>query len=283
MVDIKLIPQLFGDDPQKPILNYSRFDLDTLKNEIKITGFGIAKGLVPTDTIEIIRNFWINKFTQSKPSERVTWGPSLGNPNTIGYSDDAFQKLYRACDFLWNDAQHAETRAVCLHTHALRNLILDQDPLVGLKFTDSRYGIFVTASYYPSESGFMAPHNDGVGGQNPLVHSLIPITFYKRDYQAGGMKVVSRSGQEVHVDAMVEPGDVVFYDGALRHGVDKIVPFPGKNLGRLQIFPIPTQFKNLENNPLAIARIPLKTFLQAKSLVAKNKIRVMLGRESSIR
>jgi hypothetical protein len=271
------IPALFSDPSGDPVLRYERFQLPEVKRQIDEVGYCIVKGLVPKSRIDRIRAFWIETFAKQKPSGRVTWSPHLGQVNHIGFSSDKFQHLYRGCDFLWNEPLHAETREVCLRLHALRNLILDQDPYTGLRFTDARYGIFITASYYPGGEGHMQMHNDGVSQGKPLLHSLLPITFKGRDYKEGGMLVVDRKGKHVDVDGMIEPEDAVFYDGALMHSVMPVVAFEGKNLGRVQVFPIPALMKNLEDDSSSVARIPVGRFVSAKWRTFKNQLRIKLG------
>jgi hypothetical protein len=279
----KDIPGLFADRPDDPILNYEHLDVSEAKRGLEEDGFVIVKNLVPGDRIERLKEYWIAAFSKAKPSVRVTWSPYLGHTNHIGFTDDKFQHLFRACDFLWNEPMHQETRDVCIRVHALRNLVVDEEPFFGLRFTDARHGIFVTASYYPGGSGHMALHNDGVAKRKRLVHSLVPVTIKGKDYKDGGMVVVNRRGDHVDVDGELQAGDVVFYDGSLNHAVLPIKPFDGRSLGRIQVFPIPTHFWNLEDNTVAIARIPAARIAAAKWLVFKNFVRLKLGMKAAIR
>ena len=277
------IPALFSDTPDDPILAYDRFSLEEAREQVEEVGFAIVKKLVPESRIHRMRSFWIDTFTHDRPSNRVTWTPYMGQTNNIGFTSDSFQHLYRAVDFLWNEPLHAETRQVCLRVHALRNLILGEDPYFGIRFTDARSGIFVTASYYPGGAGHMAMHSDGVSNNKPLLHSLVPITFKGRDYKEGGMLVVDRKGQKVDVDGRVGTGGAIFYDGSLDHAVMPVVAFEGETLGRIQAFPIPTVFTNVETNRFVIARIPVSKFMDAKWLYLKDRIRILLGMKPVIR
>ncbi len=277
------IPLLFSDQPDNPVLVYDRYNLEDVRRQIEDIGFAVVKHLVPKQRIDRIRSFWVDTFSKMKFIGRVTWSPYLGQANHIGFTSDPFQHLYRACDFLWNDPFHQETRDVCLRVHALRNLVLNEDPYFGMRFTDARYGIFVTASYYPGGTGRMSVHDDGVSGRTRLVHSLVPVTFRGIDYKDGGMIVVNRNAQQVFVEAGLEPGDVVIYDGSLKHGVMPIIPNAGSHLGRIQVFPIPTVFGNLKDDTEAIARIPASKIAAAQWLWLKNQIRIKLGMPPAIR
>ena len=97
------------------------------------------------------------------------------------------------------------------------------------------------------------------------------------------MIVVNRNAQQVFVEASLEPGDVVVYDGSLKHGVMPIIPNEGSHLGRIQVFPIPTVFGNLKDETEAIARIPASKIAAAKWLWLKNQIRIKLGMPLAIR
>jgi len=97
------------------------------------------------------------------------------------------------------------------------------------------------------------------------------------------MMVVDRKGQGAFVEASLEPGDVVVYDGSLEHGVMPIIPNEGSHLGRIQVFPIPTVFGNLKDNIDEIARIPASKIAAAKWLWLKNQIRIKLGMRPAMR
>lgn len=271
-----------GDSAQHPELNYGVFDLTAVKNGLTKDGYFIVRGLIPEKNVSSIREFWLTKFKE-KAEGRVTWSPYLGQENHIGFSADKFQFLFRACDFIWNKPFHKETRAVGVFMHALRNLVIDRDPSYGLRFTDGRYGVFLTTSYYPPSKGFMEAHNDGVSHETTLIHCLAPFTFRGRDYAEGGITIIDRHGTFLDVEKELGPGDVLFYDGALKHGVSPIVALPGKDLGRLQMIPIPTYFDELVNNPRALDAIPASTYVLAKAKILKNKLRIALGLKPGLR
>jgi len=283
MDDSSNIPVLFGDPPESPVLHYERMNLEQVRQQVADEGYAVVKGLVPLELISRVRDFWIKTFSNTTPTSRVTWSPYIGQESHVGFSSDKFQHLFRACDFLWNDPLHAETRDICLRVNALRNVVINEDPLLGIRFGYGRYGIFVTASYYPGGEGYMQMHADGGTGNVMLVHSLVPITFKGKDYKEGGMLIVNRKGQEVDVDSQVEPGDAIFYDGSLKHAVMPVVSYPGQTLGRLQIFPIPAIFSSLDSNIRALAKIPTARFIASKWFSLKNKLRITFGFNPSLR
>lgn len=262
-----------------PPVHYEKLNLELIRNEINENGYSIVRGLLEPQTINEIRDFWLDQYAKNNKQTRVTWSPYLGQSNTIGYSKDGFQCLYRSCDFLWNEPLHALTRNVCLRLNAIRNCVLDLPVLKGTIFSEDRYGIFVTTSYYPPGDGFMDAHDDGVSPNIPLVHHIVPLTFKGRDYDTGGMYLINKQGVKVDVDATMNPGDVIFYNGALLHGVEQI---RGK-LGRMQMFAIPAPFKNRELNESVVREIPLPLYALSKWHSLKNTVAVRLGRKPTLR
>jgi hypothetical protein len=278
MTSPSVVAELFADAPQDRYLRWSNFDLDKARAEVDRDGYTIVHDLARPEPREAARSFWLATYGRNGSHyPRVNWSSYLGQSNTVGFSEDSFQCLFRSCDFLWNDALQEDTRHMCVRLNALRNLILGLDPLLGVKFASDRYGIFVTTSYYPAGSGHMAMHVDGVGQGMPLLHHIMPLTFKGQDYSGGGMVVMDRSARRIDVDSQLRPGSVVFYDGALNHGVDRIVAQEGKQLGRLQMFAIPTRFVNAEVNAPFLQQIPIRRFLRAKAIRMVSDARRRLG------
>lgn len=273
---------LFGDSPTDPYVNFRTFDVAGVKKELETKGYSIIRGFVPEKRVSAIRDAWLDIF-KKEPAGRITWAPYLGQSNHLGFSADTFQNLYRASDFYWNEPLNDDSRKIGERMNALRNLVLGKDPMYGLRFTDGRYGIFLTASYYPAGKGFMNMHRDTVSSSQMLIHGLVPLTFKGTDYASGGVYIVDRAGERVDVDAVLKPGDVVYYDGYLEHAVEPIVALPGKDVGRLQISPFPTKLKDLSANPRALSSIPLSKIVAAKLSVLKSRIRTTLGMQPSLR
>ena len=150
-------------------------------------------------------------------------------------------------------------------------------------FSPGRYGVFVTTSYYPPGEGWLKVHADGVAPDRPLLHHIVPLTIKGTDYAQGGLVMIDRRGKKVDVDGQMRLGSVLFYDGALQHGVERILPDPDKRLGRLQMFAIPTTFTNAELNVYTVGRIPVGKFARAKWRRLKNRLLIALGFDPIIR
>ena len=208
--------------------------------DISRDGFCIYKHAIAESVVIELRRFWLDFFNTNKADRKFVRGKIyLGESNFNSYSEINEWCMYRHFDFLWNQCDHPLTRAVNLELHRHRNLAQNFDPLDGLNYNDRNYGIYISTSYYPPGKGFLRAHVDA-HQDTPLLHYMLPLTFKGQDYQTGGLVCADASGTMVDVDAKMSAGDIVFFDGRQKHGVEKIVSSSG--VGRLAIFAIPTFF-----------------------------------------
>ena len=75
-----------------------------------------------------------------------------------------------------------------------------------------------------------------------LLLFILPITLNGQDYEGGGMVVYDKNDQKVDVDKILKPGSIIFYDGAAKHGCERIIPYEDKKIGRLAMFAVPVYF-----------------------------------------
>jgi len=276
------IASILPEDAAHPYVRYERFDVADVKRQIDEKGYAIVRDLVPVKWIDLIKHFWLETFANDSAKGRVVWSVYYGQKNNIGFSSDSFQHLYRAIDIPWNEPIHKETRELSLRLSALRNLVIDQDPLFGLRAFD-KIGMISSTSYYPPGQGRMEAHTDGGTGKVMLVHILVPLTFKGADYADGGLVMWDRQGKLVDVDGQLRPGDAVIYDGSLKHEVLPIVAKEGKHTGRLQMFPIPVVFRPIDKDVRGLGAISISQYLYAKYAVAKNALLIALGRKGTLR
>ena len=251
-----------------------RFDVGSVRSAIEGQGFMIVPDLIPSRDIVAMRNFWLAEFARSHRPAPMIWGPYLGEPNKVLYDESPSLSLYRSFDYLWNPPIDALTRRVALDLNCARNRIVEQDDRSGELMTEDRYGIYVPTSLYPCGRGWMHMHPDTARDRRHW-HFILPLTFRGEHFTEGGLMLRDRGGKTVDIDALVTPGSVVFYDGTLEHGVDRIGGAPGKDSGRLQMFAIPTFFElPIENDRLAGA-LPIRRVIRAK--LSRLKARVTRG------
>jgi hypothetical protein len=123
---------------------------------------------------------------------------------------------------------------------------------VGEGYNPQCYGFYNSISYYQPSIGRLQEQEDGYPKDKStfaLLHFMVPLTFKHQDYSDGGLTIQNKQTKEiVDVDGVMKPGSVLFFDGALKHGVKKIIPLENKEpIGRLAFFAIPMFFhKNPE-------------------------------------
>jgi len=83
----------------------------------------------------------------------------------------------------------------------------------------------VAIQIYPKGGGWLQPHEDPRGSHQTLVASVV-LSHFGSDYSHGGLFVKSRSGALNFVERALKPGDVLFFDPTVIHGVDTIDPSP---------------------------------------------------------
>jgi len=249
-------------------------DVAAVRNEIERIGYMIAPNAVDTTALSAMRDFWLAEFSKPCPRAPMVWGPYLGEPNGVLYDDGPTLSLYRSFDYLWNAPFHPLTRSLALALNRVRNELIGEENHYGELLDAERYGIYVTTSLYPCGSGWMHMHPDTALDRRHW-HFILPLTFRGKDYTSGGLILIDRNGDRVDMDGLAEPGCVIFYDGTLEHGVEKIVGVESTQTGRLQMFAIPTYFDLPAANQRQIESIPGAAFLRAK--LSRLKWRLIRG------
>ena len=210
--------------------------------EVETNGFSIIKNCVSREFISSQRSRWLPKFTKKNVDKKFVRGNLiLGEKNFLSYSEVSAYCMYRNFEFLWNESDDKEALEIHLQIHKFRNKMQGLDPNFGLNYNDTNYGIYISTSYYPLNIGKLTAHADG-HNDLPIIHYMLPFTFKGEDYHEGGLFIKDNSEENVDLDSLVEPGDVIFFDGRREHWVDIIRSKESNSLGRLAVFAIPTYF-----------------------------------------
>ena len=219
---------------------------EQIKTDIQNSAFKVYHNAIKTDVYDEVRSFWLDYFSKDQPQREVARGNLLlGEENFNSYTDTDFWLLYRHFDFLWNKPTHQLTTDIAIELHKIRNVALNLPIEYGLNYNPECYGFYVSTSYYPPNGGMMTAHADGhPEGMKKfmLLHFMLPVTFKGQDYEGGGMVVYDKNDQKVDVDKILKPGSIIFYDGAAKHGCERIIPYEDKKIGRLAMFAVPVYF-----------------------------------------
>jgi hypothetical protein len=226
----------------KILENLNLPDHKEVMNTINEQGFAIIKNCVSSDFIESQRNRWKKRFDKKNVNRKFVRGNLiLGEPNFMSYSDIKAWCMYRSFEFLWNSTNDKVALDLHLQIHKFRNKMQGLPTNYGLNYNEENYGIYISTSFYPSGKGRLLAHEDG-HKDTPILHYMLPYTFKGKDYLQGGLFCKDKNGKTNDIDANVEPGDLIFFDGRQEHSVDLIDGDETELPGRLAVFSIPTHF-----------------------------------------
>ena len=220
-------------------------NLDTAKlaSEVNEIGFAIARNTIDVEFITRQRNRWMTFFlTKPKTKNFVRGGLIMGEPNFCSYSRIPAWCMYRYFEFLWNENDDQEALDIHLSIHETRNRMQGLPPERGLRFNKDSYGVYISTSLYEPRHGMLEARRDG-HGDAPILHYMMPLSFKGKDYSSGGLHVKGWDGKVADVDSMVNPGDLIFFDGRCEHWVKQIEASGSKQQGRMAVFAIPTYFE----------------------------------------
>ncbi len=216
-------------------INEKAFKSEKVAMELKKNGYVVVKNVLNKDVIENLKQKWVEILSQKS---RLSSSLRYGEPN---YTCNFFGKYKRHFQFYWNNPTCKLSSDISLLLHYYRNKITGFSPLYGLTFKPDRTGIYLAVTHYPSGTGEMAVHVDP---NNFLpIHYMLPLTFLGSDYSDGGLHMHNKDKPH-HVDALLDPGDLVLFNGSVPHSVKPIKGAGSvSSLGRIQMFAIPTQFQ----------------------------------------
>lgn len=246
-------------------------DVAELRAAIQCNGYAIGRQVVAPAEIEALRAHWLEVYAGRAEAAPIIWGPYLGEPNRVLFHDSPDCCMFRSYDFLWNPPQHDLTRDVGLRLSRLRNRIAEVDLRSGEYFEADGYGIYITTSYYPAGRGRLAVHEDRTDARRHW-HFMLLLTHKGTHYHEGGLFLVDRKGTRVEVDAEVQLGDAIFFDGSRPHGVDTIEPANPDGIGRLQLFSIPTLMEQPAANDRCAEAMSMGRFVKAKLRPIKRRL-----------
>ena len=228
-------------------LNLSDHDIKKASKEIKSEGFYVFDNLISGDIVETLKIFWKSKFKSlinERPKANAVRGNlHLGEIDFDTFSNNEEWNIFRQFYFYWNKSEFNEinlTKEISIELHKLRNLIDKKFESDAITYNEEGKGIYLSVSHYPPKTGFLRPHSDEhPENKDSILQYMVNITHKNIDYLDGGLFLI-KEGNEIDIDLMLKPGSVIFFDGALEHGVKPVKS--NSQIGRLAFFAIPTYF-----------------------------------------
>ena len=184
-------------------------------------------------TREAISAGWIHEFVEYLSgigrSSLPNWQPlTVGAPNfhRISVADPRSHvsaTFHQFNFFPWNQDVF-QLFSVFRPVFEARNLMLGEDRGAFLGSLPERGAAArLGFQFYPAGGGFMNTHIDPVGFHQSVLVSLV-MSRFGSDYEQGGVYVEDTAGVRFFPEAECEPGDLVWFNPQMPHGVAPIDP-----------------------------------------------------------
>lgn len=185
----------------------------------------IAKKALSSDYLEKIKAYLTNVARSSIPNYRKI---EIGCPNfhRINYADERAHVngcFHQFVFFPWNQ-DYFNLFENLKYVYYFKNLISNQTADKYLK-KEPEEGCTARLAFqfYPSGYGFLNRHKDPVD-YHQLSVPTITMSRKGVDFKEGGAFVEKENGDKIYTDEISEPGDVVYFNANIVHGVDMIDP-----------------------------------------------------------
>ena len=216
------------------------------QDSLKEKGYYIIRNIIDGQAYERARSEANDYFLKQKNNNRLPkalrGGVAAGQRDIEGYSDTKAWKIYRSCYFPWNRPNPEVHQCIKLSRLAssLRNNIAGLKSDHGAYLEADNTINYTSLSLYPSGGGFLNRHRDihpDSIDYEPLIHFKIDLSIKGKDYDIGGFAIWEKNGTEINISALIQPGDILLFDGSCYHEIKSI---HGEGIGRIALFEIPT-------------------------------------------
>ena len=220
--------------------------------KVKKDGFLVCNEAISMKTFKKIQSYWLKRIKSISLNQSKNYDRSpkytLGQENFVAFENKKKDCRLKIQEFLWNDMQ-LETKKLVIEMHKFTNLCQGYDQNRGLEYDESKKALSLSVNYYPSETGCLDIHRD-VKGRNLYLWMIFNLTFKNEHFDEGGLYLINKKGKKINLDEISSPGSVIFFNGMLRHGVDKIKS--KKSVGKISVFPFYTEFMSNKSLPTTV-------------------------------
>ena len=185
----------------------------------------VLKKVIDTNTINDIIEYLENIGRNSIPNyQKIEYGCS--NFHRINKRDERSHVkgcFHQFVFFPWNQ-DFFDFFELTKTAYKLKNLLsgLPENKFLGKKPEDGCTSR-IAFQFYPSSQGGLNKHRDPVDYHQLSVPILI-MSKKGKDFHEGGLFIEKASKEKIYLDDITEPGDVIYFNAEVPHGVDKIDP-----------------------------------------------------------
>ena len=239
-----------------------------IKN-VKKDGFLVCNNAISMKAFKKIQRYWLKRVKSISLNESKNYDRSpkytLGQENFVAFENKKKDCRLKIQEFLWNDMQ-LETKKLIIEMHKFTNMCQGHDQNRGLEYDESKKALSLSVNYYPSKIGCLDIHRD-VKSRKLYLWMIFNLTFKNEHFDEGGLYLINKNKKKINLDEISSPGSVIFFNGMLEHGVDKIKS--KKGVGKISVFPFYTEFMSNKSLP-ATLKIHLKLNDKISSLFNPN-------------
>ena len=257
---------------------------DQILEVVKKEGLMIIDDCIDLKLLSELQNFWIEFFSKKnikafKSRNIYGYSQTLGDLNFNSLRKEKSVYILRNKQYLWNRPIHKPTVEIANQMNKYRNLTLGLSEDHGFTYSESRQSNFTQVNCYPNQ-GFYPEHSDlqhrPSYSDKVLLNCMFNITFRGTHFEEGGL-FLRINEKKIDIDNLIKPGSVIFYNGNLKHGVDRIsskaeigriAGYPSKQFFLNSDYPYYLKFLNQAN--IAIRRrLGLSTIAQGNSSIVR--------------
>lgn len=224
------------------IVNYNNLPKPhEVMEEVNSKGYLVCHDVIDNDVYVELQEYWINQFQKKREkyqNYKRSFLLSLGDENFWAKTNEKNHDFrIKRSEFLWNDMHHL-TRAILSELHQFKNLCQNKNSYEGLLYNEQNNVCYLSLNHYPPGEGCLSEHVDSPKGS--VFWLIFNLTIKGKHYEKGGLYLIDKDGKKIDIDKMYRERSVVFFDGGLAHGVDKIVS--STDLGKISFFPFDYKF-----------------------------------------
>lgn len=236
---------------------------DQILEIVKKEGFIVIDDCINLKMLSEIQNFWIEFFSKKNIqvfNSRNIYSNAqmLGDLNFSSSRKDKSVHILRNRQYLWNKPINKDTVDITNQINRYRNIALGLPEDNAFTYSESRQANFTQVNCYPDQ-GLFFEHRD-TKSDKVLLSCMFNITFKGSHFEEGGL-FLRINEKKINIDDIIKPGSVMFYNGNLRHGIDRISS--KTEIGRIAGYPMrqfflnsdyPNYFKFLNQADISIRR-----------------------------
>lgn len=253
------------------ILNYKNLpNPNDVIDKIKQDGYIVCNDAIEINTFRKIQNYWINRFKKIDQKKLKEYHRNfiyrLGEKNLINKTTSKDDFRLKIHEFLWNNIEE-NTRSLITEMHKFSNLCKKINEDDGLIYSNKKNVLSLSVNYYPPKDGYLSKHKD-VKNTDLIFWMIFNLTFKDEHFEKGGLYLINKNGEKIDLETLSKPGSIIFFNGALDHGIDQILS--KNNIGKLSVFPFNTNFYNQETIPNSI-KFLMKVYDKIAAKINPNK------------